>query len=152
MLNSINRFFETYQRWGPHSHLLQSIQRISRHEVKDPHTWEVVKEATKNIDVCGELFDISFDRPTRYRGLIPVKYFRNVDVALFVYDQFIGAWDQFPHHDLAIIYFSKHIYAKFVLHMRPDCIDTRSRYYGPNIGHTYDRKGLIGTLVMYHHL
>lgn len=100
-----------------------------------------MKEATKEIDVHRELFNIPPYYPTRHRGLIPLKYFRNVDATPFVYDRFIGAWGQFPHHDQVSIYFSKHLYANFVLHMRLDYTDTISRYYGPSFGRTYERNG-----------
>lgn len=89
-------------------------------EVRGPHTWKVVKYATKNIDVRGELFDIPLNYPTRNVGLIPLKYFKNVDATTFVYDLYIGVWGQFSHHDQVPIYFAKHIYVEFVLHMRLD--------------------------------
>lgn len=127
---------------SPHSHLLQSIQRTRRYEVRDPDTWEVVKQVTKDINVRGELFDIPLDCPARHRSLIPLKYFRNVDATPFLYDRFIGVWDQLPHHDQVTIYFSKNLYAKFVLHMRSDYIDTKSHYYGHILGHSYKHERL----------
>lgn len=51
-----------------------------------------MKSATKDIDVRAKLFDIPLDRRARHVGLIPLKYFKNVDATPFVYDQFIGPW------------------------------------------------------------
>ena len=86
MLDNINRLTETYQRLGPQSHLLQSIESIRRHEFRGPHTWEVVKEATKNIYICGELFDIPLECHDKHACPIMLKYFKNVDATPFVYD------------------------------------------------------------------
>ena len=93
------------------------------------------EESTKDIDVRGELFDIPSDRPIKHRGLIPLKYFRNVDATPFVYDRFIGACGGFPHHDQVTIYFSNILYAELVLHMMSDYTDTISHYYGREFKH-----------------
>lgn len=47
----------------------------------------------------------------------------------------------FPHHDQVANYFCKHLYVEFMLHMKLDYVDTRSHYYGPNMGFTYEREG-----------
>jgi len=99
MLNNINRLIKTYQKSSPHNHILQSIQRIRRHEVRGLDSWEVVKEATQDIDVHGDFHDIPPDHPARYRSLIPLEYFRNVNATPFFYDRFIGVWGQFIHHN-----------------------------------------------------
>ena len=92
MLNIINKFINTYQRAGPQRYLLYSIHRIKRLEVISLHTWKAVKDTTKNIDICGELFDIPLDYHARHVGLILLKYFKNVDATPFVYDRLVGSW------------------------------------------------------------
>jgi len=98
-----------------------------------------VKDATKNIDVCGDLFEIPLDYRARHAGSIPLKYFKNIDATPFVYGRFIGAWGQFTHYDQVPIYFAKHIYVEFVLHMRQNYTITRSEFFGLGLRRSYDR-------------
>ena len=59
--------------------------------------WEVVKNATKDIDVHRELFEILGAHVTL--GLLRLKEFKNEDSTPHVYNRFIKAWGMFPHHD-----------------------------------------------------
>lgn len=138
MLDSINRFIYTYQRADPLSHLLYSINMIRRLEVKGPHTWKVVKDSIKNIDVLVKLFNIPSDYRARHVCSIPLKYFKNVDASLSFYDRLIGAWGQFPHLDQAQFYFENNIYAQFMLHMRLYYTNIISKFYGLGLGCSYD--------------
>lgn len=114
------------------------MDRIRRLEVRGPHTWKEVKDVTKNIDICGDSFDIPPECRARHAGLIPLKYFKNVDATPFVYDRFNRAWGHFPHHEHVPIYFAKHIYAEFVIHMRSDYTKTGSKFCGPSLGCSYE--------------
>lgn len=96
-------------RLGPHNHILQFIHRVRRHEVRGLDSWEVVKEATKDIDVHGEFFNIPLDLPARHKGMIPLKYFSNVHAIPFLYDRFNGSWGKFPNLDQIVVYFSEHL-------------------------------------------
>lgn len=96
MLESINQLIEISQRACPYICLLHYIHRIKRLEDRGPHTWEGEKDATKDINVHGELFDIPVECHARHRGLTRLRYFKNVDAVPFVYHRFVGAWVQFP--------------------------------------------------------
>ena len=74
-----------------------------------PDKWPAVKDATKDIDVKGALFDIPPNLP---RGQpLRIKEFKLEVAAPHLYDRFIGAWGMFPHHEQVPLYFTKHIYA-----------------------------------------
>ena len=87
-----------------------------------------MRDAIVGHDVKGALFDIPHDcasgQPLR------LKEFKLEAVAPYVYDMFIGAWGMFPHHDQVPLYFSKHIYAEFVLYMHPNYTSIPSSFYG----------------------
>lgn len=55
-----------------------------------------------------------------------------------VYNQFIGDWGLFPHHDQVPIYFPRQLYVEFVLDMRPKYTSTPSTFYGSDTGRSYD--------------
>ena len=57
----------------------------------------MVKNATKDIDVRRELFDILVDHVIL--GPLRLKECRNENVSPHVYDRFIGDLAMFPHHD-----------------------------------------------------
>lgn len=82
---------DIYQIESPQRDALYSTRNIRGLEVRGPHTWEVVKDAAKNIRIRGELFDIPLECHDRHACPIMLKYFKNVDATPFVYDQFIGA-------------------------------------------------------------
>ena len=104
-----------------------------------PDKWHAVKEATRGHDVKGTLFDIPPDRGAGQP--LRLKEFKLEAAAPYVYDRFIGAWGMFPHHHQVPLYFAKHIYAEFVLHMHPDYTSTPSNFYGAGGGRSAMRPG-----------
>ena len=105
MLESVDGLMEVYQRVGPQSDLLQSIQRTQRHFVLGLDGWEVVKNTTKYIDVHRKLLSIPMDHVIL--GPLRLKEFRNEDIAPHVYERFIRGWGMFPHNDQVLLYLSR---------------------------------------------
>ena len=93
----------------------------------------------KGIDIHGALFETLFDHARA--GPLRLNYFSHEDATPHVHDRFIGAWGMFPYHDYVPLYFSKHIYCKFLLHMCSDYTSIPSPFYGSNRGHSYDHPG-----------
>lgn len=96
-----------------------------------------MKATSKDIDVWGQLFDIPLGHCARHHGLIPLKYFKKVDVDPFVYDRFIEALGQFPPPWPGTLYFAWNVYVDFTLHMRSNYTNTKSKFYGSSKGHSY---------------
>ena len=89
-----------------------------------PNKWDVVKAATRGHDVRGTMFDIP---PNCAPGQsLRFKEFKLEAIEPYVYDIYIGARGVSPNHDQVPLYFAKHVYAKFVLDMRPNYTSTAS--------------------------
>ena len=65
--------------------------------MKGPDNWAAVRDATNVHDVKGALFDIPPDRAPGQP--LTFKKFKLEDADPYVYDNFIGVWGMFPHHD-----------------------------------------------------
>ena len=139
MLDAVERLLQVYRSMGPLSDLWTVTNQRRRAEVMGPDKWPAVRDATKGVDVKGTLFDIP---PGRAGGQpLRLKEFKLEAAAPFVYDRFIGAWGVFPHHHQVPVYFARHLYAEFVLGMRPDYTETGSSFYGAGGGRSAERPG-----------
>ena len=139
MYEAVNDLLKIYKAIGPLGSLWAVACQTRRARVMGPDKWPAVKEATRGHDVKGTLFDIPPDRGAGQP--LRLKEFKLEAAAPYVYDRFIGAWGMFPHHHQVPLYFAKHIYAEFVLHMHPDYTSTPSNFYGAGGGRSAMRPG-----------
>ena len=139
MLETVDNLLQVYRSMGPLSSLWTVSCRRQRANVMGPDKWLVVRDATKDYDVKGTLFDIP---PGRAVGQpLRLKEFKLEAATPSVYEKFIGVWGIFPHHHKVPVYFSRHLYAEFVLGMSPDYTSTSSSFYGVGWGCNAKRLG-----------
>jgi len=139
MLEAVESLLQIYRSMGPLGSLWTVSCQRRRAAVMGPDKWPAVRDATKDCDVKGTLFDIPPDRAAGQP--LRLKEFKLEAAAPYIYDRFIGAWGVFPHHHQVPVYFARHLYAEFVLGMHPDYTSTGSSFYGAGGGRSATRPG-----------
>ena len=79
------------------------------------------------------------------RGSIETQIFRHEDSRTHIYDRFIRDWGMFPNQDQVPLYFFKHIYCEFLLHMHMDYTSMPSTCYGYDRGFVMIILGILAS-------
>lgn len=70
---------------------------------------------------------------------LKVQLFKDVEIAPFLYDRLLAAYEKFPNNEEVLQYFAKAIYAEFKEHMDLEHTNVQSKFFGASKGCTYEQ-------------
>lgn len=70
---------------------------------------------------------------------LKVQLFKDVEIAPFLYDRLLAAYEKFPNNEEVFQYFAKMIYAELKEHMDLEHTNVQSKFFGVSKGCTYEQ-------------
>ena len=101
--HSLRKLVDVYLTLGPTTDTFVEVMRKIKEIVMGPDTWEVVKQSFPT-KMAKSMFNL---KEGLKRKMLKVQYFKQPDIAGYLYDRHLATYGRLPWNDEVPIYFEK---------------------------------------------